>query len=796
MKTASPYLLKLIYYLYLLLFTLTPFLFYPFTHYFPIPWIIFGSDPQTYELFEFNKMFFVYGIAVLVLTVWAIRSVEEKRIIFRKTYLDYPLSLFLLSQILSTIFSLDIHTSVWGYYSRFHGGLMSSIAYLILYWGLVSNLFEKKYVHRFLKGALFSAVVVSLYGVAQHFGIDKDFWVQNVQARVFSSLGQPNWLAAFLVSALPVGISYFLFESRWYFKLVYLVSCVFLFTAFLFTASRSGLLALVIAHALYLSLVVAQKYTDRISKFKIAGTFLFFCIAYILGYYKYPQLAVNGSLFAFAVSVCALSFVSSKANRAWIISLGLVFIISGFLYSSPDAFRLNQTGTATGGASPTEKVVPQDAGGTETGAIRFIVWKGAWEIFKHYPVLGSGVESFAYSFYQYRPLALLKTAEWDFLYNKAHNEYFNILATTGLFGVAVYGFYLLSVARHFLFMQKSFEGKSFPQKVEKIDLKVDRMKKQLDHDLRTNLNIESNYFSYIISVGLLCALATILITNFFGFSVVNVAIFFFLFPAFLDMLTTKERFSIGIERRVRGLLSRIKIKNRAQEWMYLILYGFCVFLGMYSFSTLFNYWFADIRFAEAKQLNRSGQIGQAHKQLIESLALRKDEPLYYSELGWTESEIVYSLMKENDASSAAQVVPLAESNSLHAVTSSPNNVLFWKKLADSYYNLSFYDKAQYTDELRKAADRARTLAPTDVSTLLILSNYYERINDSDTAVKIVTQATEWKPDLAEAWNRLGELYFSKYQSGKNIEDKKKAEEFREKAAALDTTNEGYKKSFE
>ena len=30
------------------------------------------------------------------------------------------------------------------------------------------------------------------------------------------------------------------------------------------------------------------------------------------------------------------------------------------------------------------------------------------------------------------------TSEWDFLYNKAHNEYLNYLATTGLFGLGSY----------------------------------------------------------------------------------------------------------------------------------------------------------------------------------------------------------------------------------------------------------------------------------------------------------------------------------------------------------------------
>src|SRR5581483_2891044 len=41
--------------------------------------------------------------------------------------------------------SLDQHVSIWGYYSRFNGGLLSTISYIALYYALVSNFQEDKY---------------------------------------------------------------------------------------------------------------------------------------------------------------------------------------------------------------------------------------------------------------------------------------------------------------------------------------------------------------------------------------------------------------------------------------------------------------------------------------------------------------------------------------------------------------------------------------------------------------------------------------------------------------------------
>src|SRR3989344_2608511 len=177
--------------------------------------------PGTSEVFEFNKMLLVYVLTILIAAAWVAKWINQKKITIRRTPLDVPILLFLASQILSTIFSIDTHTSLWGYYSRFHGGLMSTISYIVLYYAFVTNMsphpipplgkgresegevYKIKFV---LISILSSATLVSLYGVAEHFGIDKQMWVQDVQKRVFSTLGQPNWLSAYLVALLPLPI--------------------------------------------------------------------------------------------------------------------------------------------------------------------------------------------------------------------------------------------------------------------------------------------------------------------------------------------------------------------------------------------------------------------------------------------------------------------------------------------------------------------------------------------------------------------------------------------------------------
>jgi len=159
--------------------------------------------PWNYELFEFNKMLLTYVLTLFILTAWLIKMIIQKRIILKRTFLDLPLVLFLISQVIATLLSIDRHTSFWGYYSRQNGGLISTLTYLILFWAFVTHM-DKKKTKKSIFYLLASATLVSLYGIAEHFGIDAQYWKQDVQTRVFATLGQPNWLAAWLVALLPL----------------------------------------------------------------------------------------------------------------------------------------------------------------------------------------------------------------------------------------------------------------------------------------------------------------------------------------------------------------------------------------------------------------------------------------------------------------------------------------------------------------------------------------------------------------------------------------------------------------
>jgi len=100
--------------------------------------------PWNFELFEYNKMMLVYALTAVIAGAWTVKMIFAKKLIFKRTPFDIPLVIFLISQFLSFLFSIDHHTSFWGYYSRFHGGLLSTVSYLLLYWAFVSISTNKK----------------------------------------------------------------------------------------------------------------------------------------------------------------------------------------------------------------------------------------------------------------------------------------------------------------------------------------------------------------------------------------------------------------------------------------------------------------------------------------------------------------------------------------------------------------------------------------------------------------------------------------------------------------------------
>ena len=623
--------------------------------------------PKTSEVFEFNKMLLVYVITILISAAWVVKWIEAKKITIRRTPLDLPIAIFLTSQILSTIFSIDTHTSLWGYYSRFHGGLISTIAYLLLYYALVTN-FTRDKVSFAIYSIISSAALVALYGILEHFGIDKHLWVQDVASRVFSTIGQPNWLSAYLVALLPLPIFLAVEARDNNHRLLWALLALLFAITIIFTKSQSGLAATGLILA-----AVALYFVGR--KFKFVYLFI-------------------------------LPFILLATILKW------DFVVKINPFGVPNLAALVK-------ADGTNRV-----GGSDSMIIRQVVWQGARKLGAKNPLFGTGLETFGYTYFTVRPALHNLLSEWEFLYNKAHNEYLNFLANTGFVGLAAY---LLLIGWTLVWWAQ---------------------------------------IGGAISRGLLFGYLSILITNYFGFSVVPVALFFFLFPALVFVLSKSKEKYISLNFSINPYLG------------FLIL----IPLTLYLLAIPYRQWRADIAYNTGRQYLTLSAYKQSLNSLTKAVSISPNEPLFLAQLAEGQAITAAAVAAQLDslpatlpadatpsalqAGAGADLVAsgqklLAElqagalANSDKAVNLNPQHTNLYKSKAKVELYLATIDP-RYNRQALKTLEELAALSPTDAKVVYNLGLISDQLGETKKAQEYYRLAVNLKPDYDAAQAMLKE----------------------------------------
>lgn len=747
--------------------------------------LIFASSPS--ELFEFPKMWFTFGITILIGTAWMTKMILQKQFRLQRTPLDIPIALFLLSQITSTIFSLDTHVSLWGYYSRFNGGLFSIIAYIFLYYAFVSNL-EVKSVMRLLKVTLFAGLLVALWGLPSHFGYDPTCflfrgsfdtacWTDAFKPtiRIFSTLGQPAWLAAYASILIPIAIALSIkntnikalnskqyqnpntknakrfetlnLENSKLFRIwnlefgIFLVLALLFYACLTYTDTRGGFIGFWIANLVFWGITLFLSFRAEQSEAEESHS---------------SKSSLKRSLRS--------PFGSVGMTIRYFLIFNLSFLIFNFFQGIPvsqlSRFTLPELTKQTQSAHTNALTKPAagELGGTDSGAIRLLVWKGAISAWKAHPLIGTGVETYAFAYYKYKPAAHNLTTEWDFLYNKAHNEYLNYLATTGVFGLGSY------LAIIFLFIFVTIK-KLLNSKSQFLNSKQNQNPKDKDTKHFENLSFDNSKLFRIsdldirtLCIALLSAYVSILVSNFFGFSVVIINLYFFLIPAFVfilsGMLDPEKTFGKNFDKSGSDETSR---PNRYQWPLLLIVLLASCFLLF----ELVSYWIADINYANGSSLDKAGNYQEAIKPLQSAYESKPNEPVYSDELSINLGTLASSLYLQKEASTAGQLAQEAIKLSDQTVKYHPNDVVYWKDRVRLFYTLAQGDtihQKNYFAQALDAIEKAQVLAPNDAKISYNYAVLSGQIDGPQKGVEILENTVKLKPDYRDAYFALG-LYY-------------------------------------
>lgn len=679
--------------------------------FFFVPLVFAGN---TSELFELNKMWFTWIVTIIIGLAWLSKMIVEKKFFVQRTPLDIPLMLFLASQVIATIFSLDPHVSWWGYYSRFNGGLLSTITYVFLYYAFVSNLSVKN-VLTLLKVTLAGGVVTALWGLPSHYGydptclvfrgtFDTSCWTDAFRPtiRVFSTLGQPAWFAAYLAAMIPLGVAYFLKQKNSLVAFSSLFFALLFYVNLNFTNTRAGFIGIVVAMLLFWALLYLKK--------------------------TYPF----------------------KTFLRYFILVNVLFVLCNFLFGSPfenmRQFTLpellrKETVQAPPPAEPQQQPAQEskpvlETGITDSGNIRQFVWQGAIDAWKSSPLFGTGVETFAFAYYKHRPEGHNLTSEWDYLYNKAHNEYLNYLTTTGLVGL---GSYLFFIGLFSFLVLKPVVKPLF--------------KGSLLANVQPNTEAVKQPGNELLVIALFTGWVSILITNFFGFSVVIMNLFLFLIPVFIFMLKNSLP-----EKSLTFGPGASDSNINLYQWTTIAVLTFIA--GAMIFS-LYRYWQADVKYALGANLDRVGSYQEAYPLLLEATMIKPNESVYKDELAINVGVLATALAQGNDTENAAQFANNAMLLNNQVVERHPNNVVYWKNRVRLFYTLAQGNPEQqltYFTEALRAIEKAHELAPTDAKIMYNLGVLYGQTGNMQKGIAVLEQTIKLKPDYRDVYFALGLFY--------------------------------------
>lgn len=618
---------------------------------------------QTTEIYEIPKMYFVYFASTILLTLTVTKFIVDKKIKLPTGAVTISLTIFILIQVISTLFSQDKFTSIFGYPTRLNGGLISQFAYLVIFLTGLINLNTQK-AKSFLIAIVFAAVAVSAWGIPSHFDADPSClvltgkltsacWQKEFDPtlRIFSTLGQPNWLASYLTLILPISLAFSLFYKENKAKLIFAAASATIFFAIILTNSRAGLLGLLVSFAVFAALVGIKTIKTNI-KFITALGIVFVIIATFFG----------------------TNLISRTKD----------------LVTSQKQVRLELTQTTT----PTQSSLT--SGGTESSQIRLIIWRGAIDVFKSSPLLGTGPETFVSSYYKFRPLAHNQTTEWQFFYNKAHNEFLNYAANTGLLGLLSY---LVFLAITILTIYKSKEVT-------------------------------------IVERAVISAILGYLTTIFFGFSTVATQTIFFLL--IVAALSGKTKF---VTLQINFLKNSLIQKTFVAITLLVGLFVSTLFVRLYFAETLAK-----------RALSTSGTTELiAYRNAITTSPV--NNPYLATDFAYAISSYVSEITNTQNKSKL-----ITEVNDLEKEASSlsPNNYLINQRIAKTYLLIA-QENPIYQENATFYAGKLTQMAPTNPESFLILAKVQISSDQKDQAIISIKKALELKPDYVEAQQLLEEI---------------------------------------
>ncbi len=342
----------------------------------------------TFDQFDIAKLVLFRILTILIVILWLVRWFSLRKLSITYGNQDLFLLGFLIVVIIATYFSIHIPTAIHGKYKRYEG-LLTFLNYGIIYFLAAQVLNKKTHLERLAKITAFTGMAVAFYGLLQFVGADPLRWGRTpFEARKsFSSFGNPDLLAGYLVIVIPVILALYLSAKEDWQKLMY------------------------------------------------GGGFLIVSSCLLTTFTRGAWLATTFGLVLFSV-LLGRKILAAKAREILILAViflaVFVFTVIGSIATGQNSLNL---------INRLNSITKFDQGSVFT---RKEIWKAAIKMVEDRPLFGLGPDTFRIASEHYETFPYVKAVKGVTVADNAHNYVLQIAAGTGLLGITLFLVFIIS----------------------------------------------------------------------------------------------------------------------------------------------------------------------------------------------------------------------------------------------------------------------------------------------------------------------------------------------------------------
>lgn len=301
------------------------------------------------------------GLYLFRTTLYAHNNIEDKNgesinilgIKWKKTGLEIPITLWIVSNILSTIFSKNPTFSLHGSYDRWEG-LFTTFNYILVFIIFTKALFTQKLRIWTLWSTIAAGAISGFYGIMQSLGKDFISWSMDPTKKVFACINNPVHYCAYMGMLIPVCFGLTLYYSskksqcskttNRYLWIIFIMATMIYYNQFL-SYSRATWMGFLGAMTLILILSTThqkystwKKYLKDISLVLMAtGTF------YLIYIFRLYLLGIKASLILAIIlsTIAYLIYKNSHSPQDFIGKILIIFFFANLQFIATSILHLS-----------------------------------------------------------------------------------------------------------------------------------------------------------------------------------------------------------------------------------------------------------------------------------------------------------------------------------------------------------------------------------------------------------------------------------------------------------------------